>query len=112
MIECILLLIATALAMLGLSELLHLIKIYILLPKAGNNRYLLVLLKGDSPQQDLISAIEEKRWLGARYAKSILAVYFSEGQSGLDACRKIAQDNDITVCSFYELSGIIEKLKD
>ncbi len=62
------------LALLGLSEAIHMLFCRILKPKSQAERVLLLYLTEDGAEQQLMYALEQKRWNGCTYADKIVAV--------------------------------------
>lgn len=112
MFEYILLFFCLIPTMLGLAELLHYLKSYILSPKKRIPSYLLVNLVNTSPQLQLSLVIEKYRWQGHRYAEKIIAVYSNMDLDDLEECKQIAFEYNITICSKEELYFVLsEELK-
>ncbi len=110
MIEYGLILLTAALAMLGLAEVLHNFKMFLLKPKKERPSYRLVFLEGDDALQTLNSAIAEYRWRGGRYAENIIAVYSFLKPDALSECRKTAERYNVILLSCNELSGVVSTL--
>lgn len=107
MIEIILLILCLIPAMLGLAELLHSLKLYILAPKNKAISYTVICLTGYSPQQQLRFAIEKYSWMGE---KSIIAVNTFVPEEDFEECREIAEKNNIIFCSADELTDAIKTI--
>ena len=95
MIETVLILITSVLAIFGLAEFIHIIKYKIISPKNPPETRLWVYLKGSDAPLQLAGVIREYKWLGKRYAKEIIAVYFGEDKNIYETCREIAVRNNI-----------------
>ena len=95
MIETVLILITSVLAIFGLAEFIHIIKYKLLSPKNSPKTRLWVYLKGSDAPLQLSSVIREYKWSGKRYANEIIAVYFGEDKNIYENCRRIAAQNNI-----------------
>lgn len=110
MAEIILFLVFLIPAMLGLAEILHILKLYILYPKTAAS-YVLVFLKGENASEQLMLALEQYFWLGKRYARNIIAVDMGLNGESLKVCRKIALRHNVIFCSEKELDLVLKRVK-
>ena len=110
MAELILFLFLLIPAMLGLAEILHLIKTYILYPHKTDS-CMVVYLKGENPVGRLKFALEQYCWLGKRYIGNIIAVSSGLDGEDYDICREIALNHGIIFCGEDELPIIFEKIR-
>ena len=95
MTETILIILLLFPSMLGIAELLHQVKIYILLPKTKPEKAVVVYLKGEKAVEQLMYILQEYRWHGESYAKRIVAVDSGIPENLVDECKKIAFENKI-----------------
>ena len=82
-------------AIFGFCEALHLLKLLILFPKRNMNSQLIISLKNETAEKQLIFAGEQYLWLGDKFADSILADYSSLDKATYLRCKKIAQKYNI-----------------
>lgn len=95
MVETILLILLLFPSMLGLAEIIHMIKLYILLPKVKPQKAVIVYLNGEKSVEQLQFVIQEYLWYGEKYAKKIAAVDKGIPEDLVDKCIDIAVRNDI-----------------
>ena len=100
MVETILLILLLFPSMLGLAEIIHMIKLYILLPKVKPQKAVIVYLNGEKSVEQLQFVIQEYLWYGEKYAKKIAAVDKGIPEDLVDKCVDIAVKNDIILCLF------------
>lgn len=82
-------------SMLGLAELIHLAKVYIILPKVKPEKAVIVYLEGENSVEQLLFILQEYAWQGERYAKKIAAVDRGIPENLIDECKRIAEKNGI-----------------
>lgn len=104
MLETILIILALIPAMLGLAELLHILKNFLLSPKKRPKKYLLVFLEKDFAIAQFSDALEQQAWFGKRYCDKVFAVFSTLSESELEACHRLANQNKAVLCSVTELS--------
>lgn len=95
MIETILIILLLFPSMLGLAELLHLARNYILLPKTKPKKTVIVYLNGEKSVEQLMFVLQEYRWHGDSYAQKLAAVDYGIPDDIIDECREIAEENNI-----------------
>lgn len=93
-------------SMLGLAEILHLIKTYILSGKNKPRKLLLVYLKGDDALLQLKGVLEEFNWQGKRLAERIIAV--DCGAKDFELCKNLAQKCGILYCDIKDFKDVID----
>ncbi len=107
MIKSILLIICLIPTMLGVSEILHWLRLLILAPEKKPITYTVVCLTSDS-------AKEQIRFAAAKYSnsghKNIIAVNSSVEEQDINECKEIADKNDIIFCSAEELCKDIKQI--
>lgn len=82
-------------AMLGLSEIIHYLKVYIMKPKGNIKKYMIVYLKGTDCAFKLKSVLEEYFWYGKRYCEGILVL--DGGIEDIFECESMAQRNKVVI---------------
>jgi len=107
MVEIILSVLFLIPAMLGLSELLHILKIRILSPKKPVISYNVIILNNDKPHQQLQHAIYQYLWHGRELGGVILAVNSFLNEENFSCCKELAEKNNIIFCSLDELYNLI-----
>lgn len=107
MVKYILFAIMLCLAMLGLAEFLHGLKIRFTAPSKRAVTYSLVFLSGDNPERQILSAAEQRLWLGEAYCDHIIAVNTGLNDDSDRACRYIAEKYGIDYCTPDELNAKI-----
>lgn len=107
MIKYILFAIMLCLAMLGLAEFLHGLKIRFTEPSKRAVTYSVVFLSGDNPERQIILAAEQRLWLGGAYCDYIIAVNTADKDDNDAACRYIAEKYGIDYCTPKELNAKI-----
>ncbi len=105
MLEIIFVLVFLIPSMLGVAEILHLIKSYILSSKKKPRKLLLVYLTGDDALLQLKSVIEELNWHGKRFAEKIIAV--NCGAADFEPCRELAQKYEICYCDMKDFKEMV-----
>ena len=108
MAETILLILLLFPSMLGLAELMHLAKAYILAPKAHPKKTLVVYLYGEYAVEQLRLILEEYNWQGEKYAQQIIAVDCGIEGSQYAECEKMAGKNRIIFCNQKDLSSVFK----
>ena len=109
LIEYILYFAVIFLAMLGLSELLHLAKRFFLSCGISGESYHLLILRDENAYGELYSAIDEHSWYGESHSKKIIAVFF-ESEEWLTPCYELALEKGITLCSIDELCEVLKEI--
>ena len=102
-IKYILLFCVMVLSVLGLSELIHMIKTGLNSSGKGAISYSLLILTDDNPERQLIFAAEQQLWLGRAYSDLIIGLDTGLSDESNKACRSIAQKYGIIYCTPREL---------
>ena len=97
-------------ALLGVAELIHLIKVYIISPKNTAVKYLLIFLGKNSPYEQLTTVAEEFFWRGKKYAQNIIAVNLDISDEDYIYCRSFCDKNNFIFCNVDEISEYAELL--
>jgi len=97
-------------AMLGIAEILHIIKLYILFPKSAES-YVIIYLKNENASGQLMYALEQYFWFGKKYAKNIIAVNSGLSSDNYEICKSIALKHNIIFCSEEELQTVLKVIK-
>ncbi len=107
MIEYILIISAFVLAVSGLAELLHFLRLLLCRPKKQKNIYSLVLLKSGDAVNQLNFALAQQKWYGSFYADKIIAVNDGLSESELECCRSITDCENAVICNSDALLDVI-----
>ncbi len=90
-------------AMLGLAEILHFVKLYILKPKKAMISYKVVILTNDTAVENMRYAIEQYLWQAGRNGSSLIFVNSLLNKEIFFACKEIAERYDVGFYSKKEL---------
>lgn len=112
MIESVLLVIGVLLAVSGLCEFIHTVRLLFILPKKCNKGINLLWLKKGKAISQLKFAYEQIRWYGNTYADHIIAVTSDLDQEELEECKKYTENSDIILCPSDVLSHIAECISE
>ncbi len=94
-------------AMLGLAELLHILKGWLIKPDKPAYRVMLVFIDGENAPQQLLYTAEQYLWQGRKESDRVIAVYSSDDDTDIDYCRSICDKNGMSFCSKQELLEIL-----
>ncbi|MBR4123524.1 MAG: hypothetical protein IKT93_03820 [Clostridia bacterium] len=108
MAETVLLILLLFPSMLGLAELIHLVKAYILAPKVSPKKTVVVYLYGEYAVEQLKLILDEYNWQGEKYAQQIIAVDCGIESSQYAQCEKIACKNQIIFCKEKDLANVLK----
>ena len=97
-------------AIVGFAELIHIIKLRIISPKAYASKYLVVFLGDNSPYEQVVAAADELFWRGKSYAKDIIAVDCGIKQEEYGICRNFCEKNNFIFCDYNELQSHLDLL--
>ena len=90
-------------AMLGLSEILHILKLYILKPKKAMISYKIVILTNDTAVENMRYAIEQYLWQAERNGFNLIFVNSLLDKENFLACKEIAKRYEVGFYSKKEL---------
>lgn len=105
MTEIIISLICLVPLILGLSELLHCIKLHLLKPSKPMITYKLIFLRNENCVEHLTYAKEQYLWNGKRDALNLVVIYSALNEENLAVCGEIAQKYGFIFCSVQELKN-------
>ena len=108
MAEILFLVIISVLAVFGLSEIIHLLRIYIYLPKKKALSYLVIKLSPDDAESQLRVVGEQYLWQGKKLADNVVAVNDVLSVELKESCERIAKRYNIVYCSSKELFNAAE----
>lgn len=97
-------------ALLGVSEIIHLVRMSLYSLKGINSPYVVVWLKDDTAENQILSVCEQYSWSGKKYAQNIVAINSMLGDEKFEICSKMAEKNNIYFCSAEELVSVLNYL--
>lgn len=84
--------------MLGLAELIHALRLLCIAPKKRALTYMVIYLNDDCAEQQLAHFLEQRAWLGSRYADFTIAIDSDLSEKNKQACHRLAENSDIIFC--------------
>ena len=109
-IEAILITSGVILAVFGLGELLHTIRLAFICRKKEVKLLSVVFLRSGSAVAQLYFAAEQRNWLGGDFAEYVVAVIDDIDDDELAECREVASQKGFVLCKKSELLRISENL--
>lgn len=110
MIELILISIALIFLVLGICDIIHVIRLFFILPKRRYYNYSLIYLKKGKALKQLKFAIEQRKWFGDTYAEFIIAVYDNLDDEELNFCSCLAKYYDVVICPIQITEDVIKSI--
>lgn len=107
MVEFILYSLVLVLCILGLAEVLHSIKLFLVTSKQKRLTYSVIILSNNTFNQQIRYVYEQRRWLGRKYADYIIAINDFLNAANQEIALQKAKTNGIIVCSFKELESVV-----
>ena len=89
-------------AILGMSEIIHSVKLWLLKPKNKGKRIMVLIPDTDDFESQILSLYEQLKWQGKRLADKIVVVDCFVNEK--EECKRIAENSGIEVCSLSELA--------
>ncbi len=110
MLNVLIIIIAIFFSVIGLSELLHRLWLYLLRPKSAPN-FIVTLLDGEYAAEQVTATLEDMRWNGRKSACMLIGVDCGLPDNKLAACKMIERTNDdfIIVTPEYLSDEIIKR---
>lgn len=110
MFEAIFLICIYLLAIVGLSELLHRLWIFLLTPsKAKNKKYLLTFIDDDTAMQQIRAGLEKIRWAGKKEFDGLICIDAGVSEKTANFCRCAQMENDDLI--LIDLCDATDKLR-
>ena len=109
-IEAILIAIGVILAVFGLSELLHTVRLALTLKKKEVKLLSVIFLKSGDAVSQLCFAAEQRNWLGGDFAEYVVAVTDDITNGELTECKEFAEKSGFVLCRKSELLRVAENL--
>lgn len=110
MAEAFLLTVITVLALLGLSEFVHMIISAVIRPKVHSKNYLIAVLSQEEAEQQLMLCMQQLRWYGKKYAGTLIAVTDELSIETEMQCRERFNGDMIIFTKKYDIKEVVEKL--
>ena len=110
MIEICLVILFLIPAMLGLAEILHILKLYILKPQNPIISYKVIILTDSTPIEDMKYVIEHYLWLSKKNNSSLIFVNSLLCEENFNACKKMAEYYGFSFCSKDEIKEYLNLL--
>lgn len=98
MIKIILIILFGIMALLGLTEMFHAVKLIFISPDETARSYSVIVLSSGYAVEQLRYAYEQRLWLGSVYADDIIAVVSRLDDDEISECESFAEGRDITLC--------------
>ncbi len=96
-------------AVLGMAEILHLFKVYLLGYTRKGKKHSIVFLDNEDAVITLRAFCEEKNWYGKPVNNRFFAVYKGLSEEVFAECREIAEKNDIILLNIDDLTDYIKE---
>ena len=109
-IEGIFITLGIILAIGGLCESIHAIKLIGIMNSKRNPMVSLLVLKPKEWVFQLDFAAEQQNWLGEDFAKYVIAVTDSIEPEEIESCRQLANEKNIILCKTSELPQWVSKV--
>lgn len=97
-------------AMLGIAEIMHLIKLYLIERNNSLSPYIIIILKNETANEQILSVVENYRWQGEKYAENIIAVNSFLSEENQEIYADLARKHNLFYCSFEELKEVLKYL--
>lgn len=94
-------------AILGLAEILHIVKLFLLGGKTKIKSVLVVVPNNENYFKQLMNISEQKRWQGDKYAEKIIVLNTLLEKEKFFECRILAEKLGFEFCDKYELNDKI-----
>lgn len=98
MIKIILIILLGIMALLGLTEMFHAVKLIFISPDESAAAYSVIVLSPGYAVEQLRYAYEQRLWLGSAYADDIIAVVSRLDSDEISECESFAESRDIMLC--------------
>lgn len=98
------------LAIWGLSELIHTLRLAAIFKKGRAKLLSVIFLKPESAVLQLMFAAEQKNWMGGDFAEYIIGVTDGLSDDELEECKAVAEKRGIILCKKSELIRVSENL--
>lgn len=97
-------------AIIGVAEMLHSLKMAMLLPKDDCRNFSCVFLQEENAVIQLKLFSEEVKWSGSKKTKENFAVYEKLSPKVLEECILLANENDFRIVDLEEFNRIIKEV--
>ena len=104
-VELILIILCIFPLMLGIADILHNLKLFLLGGKVKSQKTVIFLLDDEFPQRELALIAEQKRWQGKAFADKVYVIYTKLSKNEILECENIARKNNIFLYSLKDFSA-------
>ena len=94
-------------AMLGLAEILHILKLYILKPEKPIISYKVVILTNTSPLEHMKYVIEQYLWQKEKNSAKLIFINSLLSEDNFNNCKALAESYDLGFCSREEINDYL-----
>ena len=98
------------LALLGLTEFIRGLCLFILAPKSRAKTFSVICLSEDSARQQVKYALEQYHWAGKGYADCVIAVTDALSGETAEKCRALDSYGRVVFCPLAALGDMVESL--
>ncbi len=106
MAEFVLVLILAFPAILGLAEMLHFFKKWILFSGDKGRKILILVPENKNFQRQMLSSFEDSKWQGEGLAKEIIVLDTCLSEENKEECRLLAEKLGFKLCDKLQLSSL------
>lgn len=107
MAEIILLLIFCIPAILGMAEILHIVKVWLISPSCADNRIIVEVPRDENFHQQIIKTAEQVRWNGKAYANRVIVLVTFLDDQNKKKCADLANKFGFKISEKYDLTDKI-----
>lgn len=107
MAEIIFILIFAVPAILGLAEIIHTFKLWLVSSESGGKRVLILVPDNEGFAKQILGAYEELRWHGSKFAEKIVVLDDLLDDENKIECKAITDKLNLEISGLSELSDVI-----
>ncbi len=107
MAEIIFIIIFAVPAILGISEIIHSLRLWLVSSKSSGEKVLVLVPDDEGFSKQILGAFEESKWCGNRLANKIVVVDDLLSEENKKECREITSKLGLEICNISELSNIV-----
>ena len=108
MLEIIIILFLIIPAVLGMSEILHVMKMLILSPHTECNKYSLIVLENEDALFLLKKFFEENNWNGSKKNGKAIVVFKNLTGNIYEECKAVALNNGAVITDYEKIAAALE----
>ncbi len=94
-------------AVLGLAEIIHIIKMWFLSSGVGGKRVLVLVPDNENFTKQILSTYEQFRWHGNKLADKIIILDCLIDDENIEECKRITRKPGLEVCTLSQLSDMV-----